>query len=501
MRRAVSLFILLYTNHLLFAQLYDKTWVCGTYIGTVTFSASQIDTASYYPFRNCRNNLGCVSNNNGDFMFFSEGVNVYSYDGSLMTNGTELADNSVSNSFYYGLPDAQNVIVLPKRNNQYWIIHQSQSDLAFASQPWYFTDRLYYSVVDMSLQGGKGEVTEKRTLVKAGSFMDGHMTACQHANGRDWWLVQRRYNFNIYYIYLVTPDSISLVREQQIGAISQEPDAVGQSEFSPDGTKYATITSISPLIVLDFDRCEGTFSNPQSINIPIDTFMFYGIQNIIGGGGYGLCFSPDSRSIYVNSFYKLRQYDLFAGNVDSSEQLIFFWTDSNETHGQFDQMHLAPNGKIYIANYQGFTKALHVINSPDSLGLACSFVKWGLPIATINAIVIPNMPHFRMGALAGSGCDTITGLTESANGNLNSPIRVYPNPASDIVEIDVMSYSQYHPLQQFYLYDVQGRLVKQLALPYLSAQLKVNDLPAGSYHWKVAVKEETRAAGRLEVIR
>ncbi len=163
-------------------------------------------------------------------------------------------------------------------------------------------------------------------------------------------------------------------------------------------------------------------------------------------------------------------------------------------------INLGPDGRIYAAPYQGFTSALHTIDYPDSPGLACGFKKWGLPIPTGNANEASNMVHFRMGPLVGSGCDTIR--TDIKHETLDDrKIRVYPNPARDIVEIDLLSYNYYHPQQQFYLYDLQGRLVKQVPLPYLSAQLNVSDLPAGIYHWRLAVKTEIRGEGKLEVVR
>ncbi len=482
------------------AQLYDKTWVCGTWCSKVVFNNFSVDTISLDHYVNAWSTWVSLSNEVGEFKFFSEGVNVYSAEGDIIINGDFMADSIINQHYPHGLPDEQNVLALPKKKSQYYIFYQSLTDSFYAAiGGWVHPNVLYYSVVDMTVQNSFGGVIEKRKLLNKGSFMDGHLTACQHANGRDWWLVQRGYNSNRYFIYLVTADTVKLLTDQQIGATSLEPDAFGQSAFSPDGSKYATVTPKSPLIILDFDRCEGRFTNAAEIPLPIDTFIFY-TQHVVDEGGHGLCFSPNNRFIYVNNIDVLRQYDLWASPVDSSMQTIFFWTDSNEQLGQFDMMQLSPNGKIYIANAQGFTHALHVINYPDLVGGLCDFQKWGLPFPTINAVIIPNMVHFRMGKLTGSACDTIiSGIAQESLEE--SKIRIYPNPALNIVEIDLLNYNYYNPQQQFYLYDLQGRLVKQVALPYLSTQLNVSDLPAGLYHWRLAVNSETKEAGKLEVIK
>lgn len=467
------------------AQLYDKTWVVGYPAGKITFDSTHIDTAQYFPLIYCFADWACISNKDGEFQFFTEGVNVYRYDGSNLINGNNLADNTVNGVFNSGLPDQQNVFILPKSNTQYYIIYQSQTDPEYALKPWWYTNVLYYSVVDMSTNFGQGEVIQKRIPVNSTYFMDGHMTACQHANGRDWWLVQRGYNNNRYFIYLVTPDSISLKREQFIGPASHEPDAVGQSAFSPDGSKYASITGNSSLILMDFDRCSGEFGNPKGVSIPTDTFTFYGQTKIIGHGGNGLCFSPNNRFIYVNSLYILRQYDLWSSLIDSSEKVIFLWTDSNEYLGQFNQIHLGPDGKIYSANYQGFTEALHVIHCPDSPGIACLFEKWGLPIATTSAFAISNMIHFRMGPLIGSGCDTISGI-----GGIHEERReliISPNPATNDVSVSIPTYLKDARIT---ITDAQGKAILQEPF-YLTHHYNCSAWASGTYFVTVSDGRKT----------
>ncbi len=399
-----------------------------------------------------------------------------------MTGGNGLADDEVNTQYYFGLPDFQNVLILPKKESEYYVINQSLSNPALVSS-WPYPNKLYYSVVDMALLNGKGAIIEKRSLINSANFMDGHMTASQHANGRDWWLVQRGYNNNGYFIYLVTQDSIRLIREQFIGASSMEPDAVGQSSFSPDGSMYISITGKSPLIIMDFDRCDGSFYNARQVRIPIDTLAFNGQEKIIGGGGNGVCFSPNNRFVYVNSLYALRQYDLLQSPIDSSEEVLFLWTDTNEVLGQFNQMQLGPDGKIYIAPYQGYTYALHTIEHPDSAGLACSFRKWGLPLPTNDARAIPNMVHFRMGPLTSSGCDTLTRLNETARAEKEKTLKVFPNPATDYVTIDYGFTDWNKGEATLEITNQLGQVVHRQILPMYSGfqKVEVSQLATGVY--------------------
>ncbi|MBK6640365.1 MAG: hypothetical protein IPG39_03600 [Bacteroidetes bacterium] len=66
----------------------------------------------------------------------------------------------------------------------------------------------------------------------------GRLTTCKHANGRDWWLISHKYRSNIYYKFLITPDTILGPYTQQIGIVTSNYDGFGSARFSPDGSKY-----------------------------------------------------------------------------------------------------------------------------------------------------------------------------------------------------------------------------------------------------------------------
>jgi hypothetical protein len=86
-------------------------------------------------------------------------------------------------------------------------------------------------------------VVLRHQIIVKDTLSEGQLTACKHANGRDWWLLINKLNTNKYYKILVQPNSIQLLDSQLVG----EPviQGLGQSKFSPNGNFYAVYQSIS----------------------------------------------------------------------------------------------------------------------------------------------------------------------------------------------------------------------------------------------------------------
>ncbi|MBK7969786.1 MAG: hypothetical protein IPK08_13060 [Bacteroidetes bacterium] len=68
----------------------------------------------------------------------------------------------------------------------------------------------WYSVVDMSQNGGLGAVVQKNVQLTTYQASD-CVAAVKHGNGRDWWVFFRRFDTvnDEYYRYLVSPTGIS----------------------------------------------------------------------------------------------------------------------------------------------------------------------------------------------------------------------------------------------------------------------------------------------------
>ncbi|MBK7390312.1 MAG: hypothetical protein IPI23_14930 [Bacteroidetes bacterium] len=215
-------------------------------------------------------------------------------------------------------------------------------------------------MVDLSLDNGLGAIVpnEKGVILITDTLFTGKMTACRHGNGRDWWVLTHKYDSDIFYRLLITPDTI-MVDSLQIGSHVLW-DFGGQAIFSPDGNKYALITQNLLVDIFDFDRCTGSLSNHVTTLIPDSV-----------NGNFGASISNNNRFLYVGSFYKIWQFDLFASDIPNSIIQVAQWdTVSSPFPTLFFLHQLAPDGKIYLSTWNG-CDVLHVIESPDSLGLAC----------------------------------------------------------------------------------------------------------------------------------
>lgn len=186
--------------------------------------------------------------------------------------------------------------------------------------------------------------------------------------------------------------------------------------------------------------------------------------------------SANSKFFYVGSLYGVFQYDLEAADIPSSVIQVAQY-DTNQSGLWFSQMQLAPDGKIYIATYNG-SPYLHVINQPDSLGLLSNVVQSQIVMPSHNTSTMPNFPNYDLGPLVGSPCDTLY-LGNVSTINKNATFRISPNPVSNWLNI-VYSTEEDGVLN---LLDVNGKKVAETSLfrYFKNRLLNVSQLPAGVY--------------------
>src|SRR6202007_1281951 len=65
---------------------------------------------------------------------------------------------------------------------------------------------LRYNIVDMNADGGLGDVVSANNTLIAPT--DESLTAIQHANGLDYWIITHKYHTDSFYVYHLAPTGI-----------------------------------------------------------------------------------------------------------------------------------------------------------------------------------------------------------------------------------------------------------------------------------------------------
>ncbi|MBK6643129.1 MAG: hypothetical protein IPG39_18790 [Bacteroidetes bacterium] len=254
---------------------------------------------------------------------------IYNKQHQLMVNGDDILGQGWYNE----------MVVLPSPNNsdQYYLF---SIGVTFSSDY-----GLFYSVIDMSLDGGLGAVTQKNIMLDSVPAVD-CLKAIKHGNGRDWWLLFRKWDptgltaNKRYYKYLIDPTGVSLNNSEAIGSTITTNAA--QIAITADGSKLAFINRKGVINIMDFDRCTGDLSQ---VNILQEES-----SNLALGLYFTAEFSSNGQFLYVtriDTVSILLQYDLSQPNPTLTRDTIYTFTNSYYTTGT---LRLAPDNKIYLSN-------------------------------------------------------------------------------------------------------------------------------------------------------
>ncbi|NUO00981.1 MAG: PKD domain-containing protein [Saprospiraceae bacterium] len=394
------------------AQKHDEIWLLGygSNAGNSSFGGTVIDFATnppdmYYEYRsmNFSQVNASICDTSGNLLFYTNGIYIANALNEPMENGQGLNPglHAQQNQEYgYILDQGAMILPAPEHDSLYYLLHMDKE--LNLTQTSFQSSHFYYTIVNINDNNGLGKVTSKNQALITDTFHKGKLVATRHANGRDWWILVRRYGTNLYYKVILSVNGLINLGIQSSGNAIPS-NSIGQAVFSPDGSKYANVHIAGyagdPIYVsiYDFDRCSGTLSNSIQFTYA-DTAWCAGIA-----------ISPNNRFLYVSSFRYIYQYDLQAPDIEASRITVAEW-DGFAQNGSFATTfylaQLAPDGKIYITSNSSVSY-LHVINHPDSLGLACDVCQHCVELPTWNAFSLPNFPNYRLHHLEGSPCDTL----------------------------------------------------------------------------------------------
>jgi gliding motility-associated-like protein len=337
----------------------------------VSFSSGTpvaLDTSSIFTTEGS----AAICDHTGKLLLYTDGITIWNGQQQEMPNGTGLhGDPSSSQS---GV-----IVPYPGDSSRYVVL---SVDLEAGMRG------LTYSVVDMRQDNGLGAVTLKNIQLE--SQVTEKITAVQHANGRDFWIIAHDWGNDHFLAYRLTPagiDPVPVISKTGTVHIGNNLNTIGCMKASADGTMLAlaiwgglgTPDALNTVDILRFNAATGLVSAPVSIRYPKHQSSAYGVE-----------FSPDSRKLYVSisNGGSILQYDLSryeAASIRGSGIRVY-----HNISTLAGALQLGPDQKIYIAFPA--TKRLGVINDPNQPGMACGveangvvftqsyqWVQYGLP--------------------------------------------------------------------------------------------------------------------------
>ncbi len=336
---------------LLFAQLiaflpgfaqFDNVWIFGTNAGISFNGTNPVAVSSSI---NSNEAAAAVCDANGDLLFYTDGSTVWDRFNNPMPNGTNLQPfNGGTSSTSQG---AQ-IVPVPDSAGKYYIFSLTGDPNVLG-----YTNigRLYYSIVDMTANGGSGDVVAGRKGVLMATGLCEHMIAVAGAEC-DFWLLANSQRDSIR-AYNINRNGINAPVLSPImnGLSNYFNGLLGNIDVSDDGSRLAIARGT--LSVYDFDINTGLCANMQPLS------------NAAGTAFYDVAFSPDNTKLYAtqgNGIVGLYQYDLALSNTRT--QLA-----SVSAYG----IKRAPDAKLYVLGYN--SNRVHAIEQPDISGVGCQFTQ------------------------------------------------------------------------------------------------------------------------------
>ena len=224
-----ALLISLLVTTTIVAQKEDFTWIvnfsldcnqspfpesCGASI--ISFKENIVEFYKEPPglLLSCTNAVLC--NRKGDLLLYSNGMSIHGKDHLAIVNGDTISYGNQWERNYFedegetaGFRIETGAVFIPNplEDNRYYLLYTNYDGIDS-------TDLLNKRYADILVNDdGSATVLEKDIVFADAVNSVGQMTCAQHANGRDWWLIQNRDDTLL--TYLIDPDGIQLYHKTQ----------------------------------------------------------------------------------------------------------------------------------------------------------------------------------------------------------------------------------------------------------------------------------------------
>ena len=460
-----SLFLVLLSNSV-FAQNESNNWYFGSGAGISFASGSPM--ALNDGILNTVEGVATISDSSGNLLFYTDGSTVYNANHGIMNNGEGLLGNPSS---------TQSAIIVKKPNddNLYYIFTVDYNYVNTSI----IGNGLRYSVVDMSLDNGLGELLldQKNILIRERAYEK--LTAVRHANGTDFWILINDWIDDNIYAYHLSSEGLNLEPvKSEVGPFHGKTiSTLGYLKASRQNNKIALARwEYNSFAILDFDNSTGIASN--RIDIVGNRSTMYRT--------YGIEFSPDGTKLYgttLASPYKVIQFDL----TKSTGAEMFSTRTILATHSSplppcnryyYGALQIGPDEKIYgVTQCDSF---LNVINQPNLIGELCDYNASAISLdGRTSGLGLPNFVSDY----------TLPLSIKDDQYDENIPIKIYPNPTGDDLNINLERV--YFNKLTLEIYDILGNKLFSSIIRKNEEKIDFSKYPAGIYFFKINVDGKT----------
>lgn len=330
-----------------FAQLQNNQWRFGNGSG-INFNNNPPTLVSGASLSTFEGSASVADRNTGNLLFYSDGSTVWGANNLPMPNGTGLLG---------GMPGmlssttAASIAPVPNNANQYYLFTIAEQGAMVG---------ILYHVIDMTLNGGLGDVLAGQKNVPLFNTNSEKLQIVPNSSGTGYWLLTHNIPGNTFYAFSITAAGVSTTPvTSTLGA--NHTVGIGHMKINRQFNKVAMGNEETAQIELfDFNNATGQVSNLVSWAItptPIaGSDVFYGVE-----------FSPDGSKLYIANLTRVVQYDISSGSPATIAASAFTVVNSFPS-GQATSLQLGPDHRLYINNGN-----IDVVACPNETGLAAGY--------------------------------------------------------------------------------------------------------------------------------
>ncbi|GLB49972.1 lectin-like domain-containing protein [Neptunitalea lumnitzerae] len=371
LKKYIFLIFLTVSVNIVKSQKEAANWYFGNYAG-IAFDpcdSLQFDHVLYDGALSTTEGCASISKkSDGSLLFYTDGTYVYNRNHTQMPNGSGLIGDPSS---------TQSGIIVPFTDDDQKFYIFTVDD---GSGP------LAYSVVDMSLDSGFGDVVASQKNILLLNSTSEKICATESDND-GYWVIAYGNSSPPYTTMAAFEITAAGVQPPVISnlALNQNSDSRGYLKISPDGTKIACASaSADELYLYNFDPATGAVYDETHLGIFTSNDTPYGLE-----------FSTNSNILYCHSYNgssssNLIQYDLTADDIELSQ--ITLHEGNNVFRGA---LQLGIDGRIYRTvplSYTTGTNYLSVIEHPNVYGPGCGYTHNAIDLGT--GIATQGLPPF-----------------------------------------------------------------------------------------------------------